>query len=67
MRISQSNVFRAVQEAWNRMPARTITNICDRIPKVFDLIVQDNGSNMLEQNNRGLTGEPLDAKNGNLP
>ena len=67
MRISKNNVFAAVQEAWNEMLARTITNIYDRILKVLDLIVQDNGGNRLVQNNRGLTQEPLDAENGNLP
>jgi hypothetical protein len=61
MRISKNNVFTAVQEAWDEMPALTITKICDRIPKVLDLIVQDNGGNRLVQNNRGLMREPAEA------
>jgi len=60
-RISNNNVFAAVQEAWDEMPALTLTKIFDRIPKVLDLIVEDNGGNRLVQNNRGLMREPADA------
>ena len=61
MRISKNNVFTAVQEAWDEMPALAIRKFCDRIPKVLDLILQDNGGNRLVQNNRGLMREPADA------
>ena len=60
-RISNNNVFAAVQEAWDEMPALTLTKIFDRIPKVLDLIVEDNGGNRLVQNNRGLMREPAEA------
>ena len=43
------------------MPALTLTKIFDRIPKVLDLIVEDNEGNRLVQNNRGLMREPADA------
>jgi hypothetical protein len=65
LRISNNNVFAAVQEAWDETPALTLAKIFDRIPKVLDLIVEDNGGNRLVQNNRGLTREPLDAENNN--
>ena len=53
---------RTVMDAWAEYPAEKLTRIFDRLPKVMQLIIDDDGGNEQVEVRRGkLTGDPVVA------
>jgi len=49
---------KTVDEAWNDLPIRTITNVFNRIPVVQNLIIEHQGENDLVETLRGMIHAP---------